>query len=245
MTRAEPELDWTSQQPYIPAPFRLNNPSSAPLPDPSIATVASHETASSAFWNCSCNCCPGWRGIVEVEEWWAEPQPSAMHEPPYAIYYPPTKPDTRRFFGCRPGNPVINVYPPEFEAAAERHYPTREQYSSVVDSYNAALEKAFCATSPDPMWFNLLVALTFVTSPYFIWREWKTQRSALRTMRQEIVWTLRDANEQLDAEWRLRQVKTGEGQHNNRRWQWRWIGLYINLKSHTERPQLALVHIGV
>ena len=147
-----------------------------------------------------------------MEEWWAEPQPRAIHKPPYAIYYPRTNPDRRRFFGCWPGDPVSDFYPPAF-SADERQYPTREQYASAVAAYNAALEKAYCATPPGPMWLSVLVALTLVTSPYFVWREHKTQREALQAMKQEIVQTLRDSWTRSGGsdEWRRARRATGDG----------------------------------
>ena len=124
------------------------------------------------------------------------------------------------------------------------HYPTREQYGGVMAAYNAALEKCISAAPPGAKWFCILVTLTIVTSPYFVWRESKTYSEAQQAMKQEIVATLRDCNEQLDADWRQRQLETETGQESSRRWQRRWIGLYVERTSYVERLRLALVHIA-
>ena len=260
MVRAIAASSSGQRQPYFPAPSArlLASPAPQPLVESGCTILPSHADGvvyDNDHWlRADVRC-------VTFDEWWATEQWSAFHDPPYAAYYPPLLPSYR----CRthldsyyydPCDEVDECYPAEWLTAdaAPQHYPSPSHYVHTIAAYNAAVASAHRALQPArprAQWLlELVTTLTVVGLPPLLWRMQNRRCRALQALRQAVIRTLRQANHELDSEWRRRRAARAEASavddSSDRRWQWRWIGVQRNSNQAKcrIRPQLALVHIA-
>ena len=259
MVRAISACSSDQRQPYFPVPSARLLASTAPPPlvDSGCTILPSHSDGvdyDDDHW-----IRPGFR-FVTFDEWWATEQWSAFHDPPYAAYYPPLVQSSRRLthldsYYHDPCDEVDECYPAEWLSvdAAPQHYPSPAHHAHTVAAYNAAVgsaRRALQPASPRAQWvLELVTTLTVVGLPPLLWRMQNKRYRALQAFRREVIHTLRQANDELDSEWRRRRATHAEvDESSERRWQWRWIGVQRNSRRnharYRTRPQLALVHIA-
>ena len=91
-----------------------------------------------------------------------------------------------------------------------------------------------------------------IAVPLYERRESKRRYRGLQALRHDTIRVLRQANDELDSEWRQRRrdgLLAAAGADSERRWQWRWVGVQRDLFEYyylggNFRPRLALVHIA-